>query len=164
MVYQNEITAVQIVVFRLDLELYGVDISRVSEMLDPQNLIREAGTSGNIEGMIETRGKFVPVIDLRKRFHLPRVEPNKDRRILVVSAKNGELGIIVDSVSELVKVQRGSVLPIDSLFIGNHIEHLLGVLRINHNPIILMDMDSLISTNDQEIIKTLGNKYQTALC
>jgi purine-binding chemotaxis protein CheW len=156
--YKAENPEKQIVVFKLDTQSYGIDITRISEMVEIKNLITTDAAPEFASGMIEIRGYLIPVVDLRKRFHLNRPLNNKDNRILVVDTRGNELGIVVDSVTELIIVQESCVEPIDCLFIGERLEHLLGVVRLKDRPVILLDVDTILSKVDQAILNKSSRK------
>jgi purine-binding chemotaxis protein CheW len=162
--YKEENQEKQLVVFKLEGQSYAVDITKVSEMINLQTLVPVFETPVYIEGMIEVRGNSVPVIDLRKRFHLAKKPRNQDNRILVVNCKGYEVGIIVDSVSELLKVSPKAVKSLECLFIGEHLEHLLGVVRLTEKNVILMDMDTILSSHDLDAIRDWNNSYSEAVC
>jgi purine-binding chemotaxis protein CheW len=159
-----EIREVQIVLFKLEGHYYGVDVSNVSEMVNLQPLIPVFETPVYVEGMINVRGYSVPVVDLRKRFHLVRAGRNANNRILVVNNNGRELGIIVDSVCELLKVPADSIKPLDCIFIGDNLEHSLGVVRLKEKVVILMDMNTILSKSDYENLQAWNSISDEALC
>src|SRR5438874_4320237 len=87
----------QLVVFQLGAELYGVEIARVHEIIRLQTVTRVPRAPSFVEGVINLRGKVIPVVDLRRRFGLPTVEHTRATRIVVVEIGAQVVGIIVDS-------------------------------------------------------------------
>jgi purine-binding chemotaxis protein CheW len=154
----------QLVVFKLDTYYFGIDIIKISEMIEIDAMRAADDTFSFALGTLEVRGNSVPVVDLRKRFHLAKALKNKDNRILVVDCRNQELGIIVDSVTELIKVPESGILPIDYLFIGEHLEHLTGVVKLKDKPVLLMDLDSLLTEAEHDTIKYRKKEYIKILC
>jgi purine-binding chemotaxis protein CheW len=159
-----ETREIQLVLFKLEGRYYGVDISNVTEMVDLQPLMPVFETPVYVEGMIDVRGYSVPVVDLRKRFHLAKAGRNADNRILVVNCNGRELGIIVDSICELLKVPAESIKLLDCIFIGEHLEHLLGVVRLKEKVVILMDMNTILSKSDYENLRAWNSISDEALC
>jgi purine-binding chemotaxis protein CheW len=162
--YKMENPGKQFVVFKLDAQSYAIDINKISEMVEIQNLRSGDNIPLFAIGTIEVKSDSVPVVDLRKRFHLAKVPDTRDNRILVVDCKGREIGIKVDSVTELIQVQESGIDPIDCLFIGEHLEHLLGVVRYKDRPIILMDLDKILSKVDQGILKQWDMNNTKVLC
>ncbi len=102
----SEKTAIekQLVVFNLGGEVYGVDIAVVREIIHIQPITRVPGTPHSVEGVINLRGSIIPVVDLRKRFQLDIVQRGKDTRIVVVSCRDQDIGVIVDSVAQVLRI------------------------------------------------------------
>lgn len=142
----------QLVVFTLGTELYAIDIGIVREIFQNQPITRVPGTPFSIEGVINLRGSVIPIVDLRKRFQISRLEKGKDTRIMVVSCKGKDIGIIVDSVSEVLRVPEDSIEPSTSTFTKGHLEHLRGIVKLTGSLIILLDMDQVIFKQDMAVI------------
>src|SRR5579872_5310135 len=95
---------VQIVSFRLGNEEYGVDISQVQEIIRMVEITHVPRAPRFMEGVINLRGQLIPIIDLRTRFGMPRIEATKDTRIIVTEIGSKRVGIVVDSVSEVINI------------------------------------------------------------
>src|ERR1700682_2246393 len=116
----------QLVVFQLGAELYGVEISRVHEIIRLQAVTRVPRAPGFVEGVINLRGKVIPVVDLRRRFGLPGTEHTRATRIVVVEIGDQVIGIVVDGVSEVLRVNTSTVEPPSPVVTGIDSEYLLG--------------------------------------
>src|SRR5437763_16976232 len=101
----------QLVVFELGAELYGVEIARVHEIIRLQAVTRVPRSPAFVEGVINLRGKVIPVVDLRRRFGLPSAEHTRSSRIVVVEIGDQVVGIVVDGVSEVLRVNSATVEP-----------------------------------------------------
>jgi purine-binding chemotaxis protein CheW len=102
----------QVVVFRLDKEEFGVPIASVQEIVRvPENLIRVPKAPAFVEGVITLRGAVLPVVDLRQRLGLPRVERSDRQRIMVFLIADVRTGFIVDQVAEVLRVPRSAIEP-----------------------------------------------------
>ena len=101
----------QLVVFELANELFGVDIGAVESIIKMQAITRVPQSPEFVEGVINLRGKVLPVIDLRLRFGLPAVEVTKGNRIMVITLGGTQVGMIVDGVSEVLSISDGDVEP-----------------------------------------------------
>jgi purine-binding chemotaxis protein CheW len=147
----NEIlTEKQLVVFDLGEESYAVDIAVVREIIQMQPITRVPGLPKSIIGVIDIRGSVVPVIDLRLRLKMNKIEPDSETRIIIVNSTKHEIGIIVDSVSKVLKVPEGSFESSSDLFQKDKNEYLSGIAKINNKLIIVLDMNHIL-TNEESI-------------
>ena len=101
----------QIVVFELDHEHYGVDIASVESIIKMQEITHVPHAPVFVKGIINLRGRIVPVIDLRNRFGLAEAESDSQCRIVIVCVDDAELGMIVDGVSEVLIVPENAIEP-----------------------------------------------------
>lgn len=148
----------QLVVFTLAAESYAVDINMVKEIIQLQPITRVPGTPLSVEGVINLRGSVIPIVDLRKRFQLTSIERTKDTRIVVVSCKGSEVGVIVDSVAEVLRIPIDSIEAASSVFTDEHLEHLLGIVKLANRLVILLDMDQVLSKQEIAAISSLDMK------
>ncbi|HSW58092.1 MAG TPA: chemotaxis protein CheW [Dehalococcoidales bacterium] len=148
----------QLVVFTLAEESYAVDINMVKEIIQMQPITRVPGTPPSVEGVINLRGSVIPIVDLRKRFQLKTIERNKDTRIVVVACKGSEVGVIVDSVAEVLRISLEAIEPATSVFADEHLEHLLGIVKLTNRLVILLDMDHVLSRQEMAAIGSLDLK------
>lgn len=134
----------QLVVFDLASEYYGVDINDVREIIRMQSITRVPGAVNYIEGVLNLRGKIAPVVDLRKRLNLKVSGQTKESRIVVVDIDNRDVGIIVDGVTEVLRIPLSSVEPpAQILQCGDNI-HLKGIAKLQDKLIILLNMGSIL--------------------
>ncbi|MDY6907054.1 MAG: chemotaxis protein CheW [Chloroflexota bacterium] len=139
----------QLVVFNLGGEAYGVDIATVREIIQMQPVTTVPGTPHFVQGVINLRGSVIPVVDLRTRFGLEAVEHGKDTRIVVVNSKGQDIGIIVDSVAEVLRVAADSIEPPSSMITTSDSEYLLGILKLPDRLVILLDADRVLSRDEK---------------
>ncbi len=147
----------QLVVFEIGSESYAVDINMVREIIQLQPITRVPGTPPSVEGVINLRGSVIPIVDLRKRFQLDKIDRDKDTRIVVVTCKGAEVGVIVDSVAQVLRIPVDSIESANSVFTDEHLEHLLGIVRMTSRLVILLDMDQVLT---HEEVKAL-NSHET---
>ncbi len=145
----------QLVVFNLGREVYAVDIGMVREIIHIQAITRVRGTPDSVEGVINLRGAVIPIVDLRKRFKLDNIEQDKNTRIVVVNCNGQDIGVIVDSVAEVLRIQVDSIEEAETIFSGEHLEHLLGIVKLSGRLIILLDMDRVLSHQELEALKNV---------
>src|SRR6185437_12177150 len=114
----------QLVVFQLGVELYGVEIACVHEIVRMQSITRVPRAPAFVEGVINLRGKVIPVIDLRHRFHLPAAAHTRASRIVVVEIGDQVVGLVVDGVSEVLQVNTTLIEPPSPVVAGIDSEYL----------------------------------------
>ena len=135
----------QLVVFDLSTEAYGVDIGAVREIIRLQDITKVPRTPEFVEGVINLRGKVIPVVDLRKRFGLPAEEESKENRIVVVDIGAQDIGVIDDAVTEVLRIATESVEPPASVIITADSEYLLGIAKLDSRLIILLDLEQVLT-------------------
>lgn len=135
----------QLVVFGLAHENYGVDIAAVQTIVKVQPITPVPHAPAHVLGLINLRGVVVPVIDLRERLGMPRSERTKDSRIVIVEIRRWQAGMLVDSVSEVLRVSSDSVEPPPAL--GAVADSLLvkGIARVHERLIILLDLERVFA-------------------
>jgi purine-binding chemotaxis protein CheW len=134
----------QLVSFHIGGEEFGLDILRVQEIIRIQQLTRVPNSPDFVDGVINLRGKVIPVIALRKRFGLEELAHDKQTRIVVIEVKGTVLGFIVDSVSEVLRIPSDTVEPPPRLGKVER-EYVSGVGKLDNRLLILLDVDRLMS-------------------
>lgn len=134
----------QLVAFSLAGEEYAVDILYVQEINRLLNITRVPKAPYYIEGVINLRGNVVPVIDLRKRFSLPPREITDRTRIIIIKIREITVGIIVDSVLEVLRIPSSAVEPPPGLTGAVDQEFLHGVGKLNERLLILLNLEKVI--------------------
>jgi purine-binding chemotaxis protein CheW len=135
----------QLVVFRLATDHYGVGIAAVEGIIKMQPITAVPLAQQFVEGVINLRGKVVPIIDLRKRFSLPCEEMGKDTRIIVVDAGGVTIGMIVDEVSEVLRVGSDAVEPPSPVVSTAESTFVKGIAKIDERLIILLDLSRVLT-------------------
>jgi purine-binding chemotaxis protein CheW len=134
----------QVVGFRIGEETFGVRIGSVREIVRVPEITAVPNASETIEGVINLRGKIIPVMDLRKRFGLVEIQPDKKNRILVVEMDNKLVGLIVNSASEVLKIPPSEIESPSSVFADGESSYVTGVGKLNGRLIILLDISKLL--------------------
>jgi len=140
----------QLVSFHIGGEEFGLNILRVQEIIRIQALTRVPNSADFVDGVINLRGKVIPVIGLRKRFGLEDLAHDKQTRIIVVEVKGTVLGFIVDSVSEVLRIPADTVEPPPRLGKVER-EYVSGVGKLDNRLLILLDVDRLMSDSEDLI-------------
>jgi len=133
----------QNVIFKLDNVEYGIDILQVNEIVKLQNITKVPNTPEYVDGVINLRGTVIPIIDLKVKFKLGRKERNEDSRIIVVNVNEKTLGIVVDEVAEVIRINEEQVD--DSSTISAHIndDYIKGVAKVEDRLVIILDLEKI---------------------
>src|SRR5579859_1448251 len=146
----------QLVVFQLGAEFYGVDIARVHEIIRLQTITRVPRAPSFVEGVINLRGKVIPVVDLRRRFGLPTAEHSRASRIVVVEIGDQVVGIVVDAVSEVLRVNSASIEPPSPVVAGVDSEYISGIAKLPERLVILLDLDRVLAREERRALDAVG--------
>lgn len=138
----------QVVSFHLDGEEFGLDILKVQEIIRMMDLTRVPNSPDFVEGVLNLRGKVIPVIGLRKRFHLEGRDSDRHSRIVVVEVNGSVLGFVVDSVSEVLRLPSDTIVPPPRLTKVER-EYISGVGKLDNRLLILLDLDRLLSESEK---------------
>lgn len=145
----------QLVGFRLAGEEYCLRILEVQEIIRMQNLTRVPNAPDFVEGVINLRGKVIPVLGLRKRFGLLPHKQTKDSRIVVVELKGDVVGFEVDSVSEVLRILAATVEPAPRLSMRNN-EFISGIGKFGDRLLLLLDLNKLLEEAEKPIVHELA--------
>jgi purine-binding chemotaxis protein CheW len=148
---------IQLVSFMLDNEEYGVEVLQVREIIRMPGITRMPNTPQYVEGIINLRGKVIPIISLRKRFGLVESENNSQTRIIIMDVAGSLNGFIVDAVSEVIRIHSSDIQPPPSLVLSGSIgrEFISGVYNHAERLLIIMDIDRMFSDDELERIGSL---------
>jgi len=144
----------QLVVFQLGAELYGVEIARVHEIIRLQTVTRVPHAPAFVEGVINLRGKVIPVVDLRRRFGLPLGDHTRASRIVVVEIGDQVVGIVVDGVSEVLRVNKGTIEPPSPVVAGIESDYLHGIAKLPERLVILLNLDRVLARDERRALET----------
>ena len=150
---RNEL--LQLVSFHVGGEEFGLEILKVQEIIRPQHLTRVPNSPEFIEGVINLRGKVIPVVGLRSRFGLERRDSDNQTRIVVVEVSGTVIGFVVDSVSEVLRISSDAVEPPPRLGKVER-EYVSGVGKLDNRLLIILDVDRLMSQAEQSACSVVG--------
>jgi purine-binding chemotaxis protein CheW len=156
----------QIVALHLGDEVYGVDIAIIHTVIIPQAITEVPKTPKYVRGVMNLRGRILPVIDLRKRFDLPDLAESQQKsvRIVIVDTQGITAGLIVDAVSEVLTLPASSIQPPSGLVANKESEFITGIGRITRpgekgkeveQLILLMDVHKALTAGDSDRLKKL---------
>ena len=144
---------VKLVTFRLGDDLFAAAVSAVERVLPYRvpNAVPDAPAW--VAGVLEHRGKVIPVVDMRRRIELDSVAVTPATRILVLASADGWIGTIVDAVLEVVNVPTTNVSPPPALFRGLRSEFLRGIAKVNDRLIVILDVDRVLASADRIVLE-----------
>lgn len=143
----------QVVVFRLAQERYGVDIGTVREIIRRQTVTHVPSAPDSVEGMINLRGRTIPVVDLCKRLNLSIAEETDASRIIVLDTGEADIGVIVDEVMEVLRVAHDSISDAASVVVGSNTTYIDGIAQVDDSLLMLLDLDDALSAEAMRAFK-----------
>jgi len=142
---QDASDQLQLVTFEVGKEQFAIDILSVQEINRMMQITRVPQSPDCLEGVINLRGRIIPVIDLRKRFGLSKAECNEDSRIVVVEVVGRVLGFIVDRVNEVLRVDSSIVDAAPAMTASVERDYIRGVAKLENRLVILLDLARLFA-------------------
>jgi purine-binding chemotaxis protein CheW len=152
----------QVVGFRIGNETFGVRIASVREIVRVPEITSVPSAPETVEGVINLRGKIIPVMDLRKRFGHVDIQPDKKNRILVVELQNKLVGLIVNAASEVLKIPPSEIEAPGSVFAEGESSYVTGVGKLKGRLIILLDVSKLLHQQEVKKLEEAADLVGTA--
>jgi purine-binding chemotaxis protein CheW len=152
----------QVVGFRIGNETFGVRIASVREIVRVPEITAVPSAPDTVEGVINLRGKIIPVMDLRKRFGHVDIQPDKKNRILVVELQNKLVGLIVNAASEVLKIPPSEIEAPGSVFAEGESSYVTGVGKLKGRLIILLDVSKLLQQQEVKKLEEAADLVGTA--
>lgn len=144
---------VKLVSFTLDHEEFCVDVLKVREIIHVPLITRVPNTPPYLEGVINLRGKVIPVISMRKKFGLQNVENDKQTRIMVMEVGSELMGFIVDAVSEVIRVSAGEIQPSPAKMSGDiDQECIAGVINQSERLLVLLNLEMMLDRDEKKLL------------
>jgi purine-binding chemotaxis protein CheW len=157
---------VQIVTFQVGAEEYGLNIGSITEIIRPLKITPLPRMPEFIEGVLNLRGVIIPVVDLRKRFALVKIIDNpRAMRMMITRGAFGNgpgggdrklLGLIVDTVKEVLRVPRKDIEPAPAAATGQHAEFITGMGKVGDRLIIFLDITKILSRQERSALEEAG--------
>lgn len=165
--FSDEAELVQLVGLKLGDEEYAIDVLKIQEIIRSVEITVVPRMDNYILGVMNLRGKVIPVIDLRIRFSLEKSDFDKSTRIIVVRFEKQNIGFVVDEVTEVIRIKRSMVEPTPPLVGSIGQEYILGICRYDARLIMLLDIDRVINESGEQLEselrkKMLGSTVKTA--
>lgn len=139
----------QLVSFKIGSEEFGVDILRVQEINRMMEITKVPNAPKFVEGIINLRGRVIPVVDLRIRLDMEKKEQDKDTRIIVVELDGTTVGFIVDEVSEVLRIPKNITEPPPSMVAGIDSDYITAVGKLEDRLLILLDLEKVLTDKEK---------------
>ena len=143
----------QLVSFNLSSEEFGIDILKVQEIIRLISITKVPNSPEFIEGVINLRGRVIPVIALRIKLGMEKIEYSNSTRIIVVEINNNTVGFVVDGVSEVLRIPANITEAPPSMVAGVDSEYITAVGKLEDRLLILLDLEKILAINEHEMLK-----------
>lgn len=142
----------QLVSFKIGSEEFGIEILKVQEINRMHEITQIPNSPDYVVGVINLRGRIIPVVDLRVRLNLVAIEQDKNTRIIVVDLEGKTIGFIVDEVSEVLRIPSNIIEPPPAMIAGINSEYITAVGKLEDRLLILLDLDKIFSFEEKEAL------------
>ena len=147
--------------FRLAGTSYAIGILKVQEIIGLLRITPVPGTPSHVRGVINLRGRVIPIMDLGKRFEMPAA-PDTERTCIVITQVSGArgpatMGIVVEDVARVVDLPPDRIEAVPEFGVHVRTDFLTGIARLEENVILLLDIDAVLSREDAELVAGLGD-------
>lgn len=151
---------IQVVGFRIGRETFGLPISIVREIVRVPEVTSVPNAPDYIEGVINLRGRIIPIVDLRKRFGQKSVEANKKNRIVVVEIGPRAFGLIVNSASEVLRIPPSEIEEPNNVFQEGELDFVTGVGKLRGRLVILLDVSKILKRGELNQIEEIAKSAE----
>lgn len=153
--FDSKDAQLQLVTFLLDNEEYAIHIRFVIEILKTSQICKVPNTPYYVPGVINLRGKIIPVVDLRKCFNLSEKEIDKLSRIVVVELNGNEIGLLVDQVKEVLYIDKTTIETLPEITTHPQARYISGITQYEDRLLLLLDIQHLLQTKEIEEVQSL---------
>ena len=143
----------QLVVFKLDREEYGVNIMQVQEISPYQKPTKVPNSPDFVDGIVNLRGDVIPVVSLKKKFHIADTEVTELTRLIVINNGSRRTGFVVDDASEVVPISDKDVKEAPPMVVGADRKYIQGVGKIDKRILIILDLHKLLTEEEENQLK-----------
>lgn len=142
----------QYVIFKLNEEEYGVEISHVQEITEHKTVTSVPNTPSFIEGIINLRGNIVPIVSIKKRFNLPQEKAGADHRVIIINLGSKQVGFVVDDASQVLTMDESQIENAPELITGIDRDYIIGIGKVSEKIIILLDLEKILTEKEKKEI------------
>ncbi|MCL7461886.1 chemotaxis protein CheW [Pseudomonas sp. NW5] len=144
-------------VFSLGSEEYAIDILKAQEIRGYENVTRIANTPAFIKGVTNLRGVIVPIVDLRIKFNLPRVEYGGQTVVIVVNVGARVVGVVVDGVSDVMTLTQEQIKPAPEFSLSLSSDYLSGLASVGERMLVLVDIEKLLNSEEMALVDRVAS-------
>jgi purine-binding chemotaxis protein CheW len=152
-VAKNKSAAGEYLTFLLGTEEYGLEILKVQEIRGYDAVTQIANTPGFIKGVINLRGQIVPIVDLRIKFNLGKVDYNEFTVVIILHLAGRVIGVVVDGVSDVIALKEEQIRDVPSLVTSIDTKYIVGLATVESKMLILVDIEQLMSSDDMALFE-----------
>src|SRR5690554_2113626 len=151
----SESNGQEYLVFTLAEQEYGIDILKVQEIrgYDAQTVTRIANVPSFVKGVTNLRGVIVPIVDMRVKFNLEKVEYNHQTVVVILNLKTRVVGIVVDGVSDVLMLQKSQISAAPQFGTAFATEYLTGIGTVGERMLILVDIEKLMTSEEMALVE-----------
>lgn len=155
---KNTSEILQLVGFKIGQEEFGINILAVQEIIKIIDITKVPNASEYIEGVINLRGRIIPIVHLRKRLRMPVIEMDKNSRIIVVEISGKTVGFIVDEVQEVLRISSDITEKPPELASGVDSDYIVAVAKLDDRLLILLDLEKTLANDELEELDRVAEK------
>lgn len=142
------------IIFKLDNEAYGIDISLVNAIEPSQQTVKIPNAPGHIKGIINLRGDIIPVFSLRSKFNMKeQTENSAEHKIIVTNIKGMPIALEVDMVSEIQTIDKTDITDVPEIVKSYDTLYIKSIAKVEKNIVIILNTEKLMSDEEQENIE-----------
>ncbi|AIY85764.1 MULTISPECIES: chemotaxis protein CheW [unclassified Thermotoga] len=138
----------KVVTFKLGNQVFGVDIMKVESIVEVEKIVPVPETAEYIEGVMNLRGKIIPVVNLRKKFKMPDMEDKKRAKIIVSMVKDTLIGFLVDDVSEVLTLTESDIEQPPQNLSGKGKNYILGLAKVRDDIVIILNIEEVLTSEE----------------
>lgn len=147
------------IIFKLNNQLFGVDVHQVTSIEKMQPLTEVPGTSDFIKGIMPLRGEIMPVLDLKERLTMRKTTATDDEnRILIIHLEGVQIGLIVDEATEVITIDSSSIEPPFGMISGVHNQYIKGIAKVNKQLLIILDLGKVTNQSEKVQLQKVVNQ------
>ena len=148
--------AKEFLTFVLGNEEYGLEILKVQEIRGYDAVTKIANTPDFIKGVVNLRGRIVPIVDLRIKFNLGKVECNEFTVVIILNLNGRIVGMVVDGVSDVMSLQPNQIRAVPDIVASIDTKYIVGLASVEEKMFILVDIEQLMSSTDMELMDSVA--------